>query len=56
MTQATGQPKFPVFAEKKDLFFLKVVDAQIEFFRNDAGAIERLVLYQSGQKIPALKK
>lgn len=56
MTQATGQPKFPVFAEKKDFFFLKVVEAQIEFFRNDAGVVERLVLYQGGQKIPALKK
>lgn len=56
MTQATGQPKFPVFAEKKDFFFLKVVDAQIEFFRNDAGAVERMVLYQSGQKIPAMRK
>lgn len=56
MTQATGQPKFPVFAERKDFFFLKVVDAQVEFFRNAAGEVERLVLYQGGQNIPALKK
>lgn len=56
MTQATGQPKFPVFAEKKDFFFLKVVDAQIEFFRNDAGVVDRMILHQAGQKIPAKKK
>jgi len=37
MTQATGQPKFPMFAEAETKFFLKVVDAQVEFFRNDKG-------------------
>ena len=29
--QATGQPRFPVFAESETSFFLKVVEAQVEF-------------------------
>jgi CubicO group peptidase (beta-lactamase class C family) len=35
-TQITGQPAFPVFASAKDKFFLRVVDAQLDFER-DAG-------------------
>jgi hypothetical protein len=30
--QATGQEKFEIFAESETKFFLKVVDAQLEFF------------------------
>ena len=37
MTQATGQPKFPVFPESETKFFLKVVDAEVEFFPDDKG-------------------
>ncbi len=52
--QATGQPRFELFAEKKDEFFLKVVDAQISFVRDDAGKVTHLVLHQNGlnQKAP----
>jgi len=46
--QATGQPKFPIFAESATKFFLKVVDAQIEFSRDEAGAVTSLTLYQNG--------
>lgn len=56
MTQATGQPKFPIFAERKDFFFLKVVEAQVEFVRNAEGKVEKLILHQGGQQIPAMKK
>jgi hypothetical protein len=49
--QASGQPKFPVFARSETRFFLKVVDAEIEFFKNDAGAISHLVLYQNQQEV-----
>ena len=37
--QATAQPRFEIFAEKQDEFFLKVVDAQISFVRDDAGKV-----------------
>jgi CubicO group peptidase (beta-lactamase class C family) len=48
--QATGQPMFDVFAESETKFFLKVVDAQIEFVRNSEGKVDKLILYQAGQK------
>jgi CubicO group peptidase (beta-lactamase class C family) len=56
MTQATGQPKFPMFAESETKFFLKVVDAQVEFFRNDKGVVTHLVLHQGGQDMKASRK
>jgi CubicO group peptidase (beta-lactamase class C family) len=37
MTQGPGQPKVPIFAESETMFFLKAVDAQIEFFKNEKG-------------------
>lgn len=46
--QATGQPKFVMYAEKTNFFFLKVVDAQIEFFSDTAGNTDHLNLYQNG--------
>ncbi len=51
MSQATGQAKFELFAESETKFFLKVVDAQVEFIRNAAGTFD-MVLYQAGQKVP----
>lgn len=54
--QATGQPRFELFAEKKDEFFLKVVDAQISFGRDDAGKVTHLILHQNGLNQKALKK
>ncbi|MGB8953008.1 MAG: serine hydrolase [Candidatus Aminicenantales bacterium] len=55
MTQATGQQKFEVFPESETQFFLKVVDAQIEFIKDSSGIVTGLVLYQGGQKLPAKK-
>ena len=45
MAQATGQPKFPLFAESETNFFLKVVDAQVEFGKDEKG-VTYLVLHQ----------
>ena len=56
MTQATGQPKFPVFAESETMFFLKVVDAEVEFFKNEKGEVTHLVLHQGGREIKGVKK
>ena len=50
--QATGQPKFPLFAEAETEFFLKVVDAQISFVKDTNGKISSLVLHQGGANIP----
>lgn len=49
MTQATGQPKFPLFAESDTKFFLTVVDAEVEFFRDPTThAVTHLTVYQNG--------
>ena len=50
--QATGQPRFPIFPESPTRFFLKVVDAVIEFQGAEDGTADSLVLYQGGQEIP----
>jgi len=52
-TQATGQPKFEVFAESETRFFLKVVDAQVEFVADEDGKVNKMILYQGGQKMEA---
>lgn len=49
MAQATNQPKVPVFPESQTKFFLKVVDAEVEFFTDDKGQVSYLVLHQGGQ-------
>jgi serine-type D-Ala-D-Ala carboxypeptidase/endopeptidase len=54
--QATGQPRFEVFAEKRDAFFVKVVDAQLTFTRDASGAVTGLVLHQNGMNQPAPKR
>ncbi|NIR42434.1 MAG: DUF3471 domain-containing protein, partial [Gemmatimonadetes bacterium] len=54
--QATGQPRFELFAESETEFFLKVVDAQITFVRGDSGAFDELVLHQGGRDMPGTRK
>jgi len=56
MTQATGQPKFPLFAESETKFFLKVVDAEVEFVKNDKGDVDSLILHQGGRDVKGMKK
>jgi len=48
MTQATGQGKVEVFPESETAFFLKVVDAQITFVKED-GKVTHAILHQGGR-------
>ena len=50
--QATGQPRFEVFAESERDFFFNVVDAQLTFETGKEGPATRVVLHQNGQDIP----
>jgi CubicO group peptidase (beta-lactamase class C family) len=52
-TQATGQAKFELFAESSTKFFLKVVDAQVEFIADETGKINKMILYQGGRSMEA---
>lgn len=51
--QATGQPKFELFAEGERDYFLKVTDAQITFEIDAAGTANQLTLHQLGRHMPA---
>jgi CubicO group peptidase (beta-lactamase class C family) len=49
-----NQGAVPIFAESETLFFLKVVDAQLEFPKDDAqGKASQLTLHQNGRDITA---
>ena len=48
-TKLTGQPKLELFAQSETRFFLKVVDAQVEFFTDASGAVSHLVIHQGGR-------
>ena len=52
---ATGDGKAKLFAEKENYFFLKMTDTQIEFIKNASGKISKLIFYDHGQKLEALK-
>jgi D-alanyl-D-alanine carboxypeptidase len=52
---ATGQPEVELFPESETRFFLKVVDAQVEFVKDASGKVTGLVLNQGGQTMPAKK-
>lgn len=52
MAQATGQPKFEIFPTSPTNFFLKVVEAQVEFTPGADGKMASLTLHQNGQHIP----
>lgn len=53
--QATGQPKFELFAKNEKEFYLKVVNAQVIFTVNNQGAVESLSLLQNGQHLVGKK-
>jgi CubicO group peptidase (beta-lactamase class C family) len=52
ISQATGQEKVPLFADSATTFFLKVVDAEIEFPKEN-GPASQLILHQNGQDMTA---
>lgn len=49
--QLTGQPRFRLFAESDNKFFLKVVAAKLTFNRSADGKIESVTLIQNGNQI-----
>jgi CubicO group peptidase (beta-lactamase class C family) len=53
ISQLSGQGKVPLFAMSETKFFPKVVDAEIEFGKDDKGAVTYLVLHQGGRDMKA---
>ncbi len=56
IAQATGQPRFAIFAEAEGEFFLKEVEAQLSFTKDASGTVTGLVLHQNGAHQPARKR
>ncbi|HSQ20402.1 MAG TPA: DUF3471 domain-containing protein, partial [Blastocatellia bacterium] len=50
MAQATGQPPFELFPSSETKFFLKAIDAQITFVKDEAGKVTHLILHQGGDR------
>jgi CubicO group peptidase (beta-lactamase class C family) len=48
MEQASNERKFPIFPESPNGFFLKIVDARVEFFTTPNGQVSHLVWHQQG--------
>jgi CubicO group peptidase (beta-lactamase class C family) len=48
-----GADKVELFPESETRFFLKVVDAQVDFVKDEAGRVTGLVLHQGGMDLPA---
>jgi len=55
MSQMAGQEKVELFPESETKFFLKVIDAGIEFVKDEGGRVTGFVLDQGGQKMTAKK-
>ncbi len=53
--QATGQAEFEIFPSTETRFYYKVVNAQIEFFKNEDGDFNKIILYQNNQEMPGEK-
>jgi len=53
ISQVSGQGKVPLFATSETKFFPKVVDAEIEFGKDDQGVVTHLVLHQGGRDMKA---
>jgi tetratricopeptide (TPR) repeat protein len=53
--QATGQQKFEIFPTSDYEYYLKVVNAQVSFVRDDSGKITELILHQNGRDISGKK-
>ena len=55
MAAPSGQPKAELYATSATEFFLRVVDAQITFVKNEQGQVTELILHQNGRNMPAKK-
>ncbi len=53
--QATSQAEFEIFPISESKFYYKVINAQIEFSRDENGKVNKLTLYQNGSVLPAKK-
>lgn len=53
--QATGQPRAEIFPMSETKFYAKIVNAQLEFNKDEKGVVTGATLFQNGQQMPAPK-
>jgi len=53
--QMTGQPEFEIHSKADDVFFWKVIAAEIKFVVDKDGKVEKAIHQQSGATIEAKK-
>ena len=53
--QATGQARFPAYAESETRFRLRVVEAAFEFVLNEDGLVEAMSMEQGGRTMRATR-
>lgn len=53
--RATGQEAFEIYPESESKFYMKVVQAQIEFKRDENGKVNEMILFQGGREMPGKK-
>jgi hypothetical protein len=51
-----GQEALQLYPEKKDLFFIKEIDAQVKFTRNEKDEVVSMTLYQGDREMTGKKK
>ena len=54
-TQATGQDQVDIFPKSDNVFYLKVVEAQLTFNKNENGVVVSVTLHQGGQEMVGKK-
>jgi hypothetical protein len=53
--EPTGQEVVKIYPESEDKFFLTIIDAQINFIKDDKGVVTKLVLHQNGKDFEGKK-
>ncbi|MEJ8804355.1 serine hydrolase [Pontibacter sp. H249] len=53
--EAPGQPKFEIFPEGEDKFFVKVAPALVTFEKDEHGNIARMYMHHGGKAMPATR-
>jgi len=53
--QLGDQPRLPIFAESETRFFLRAVDAQLDFVKDDKGVVSYAVMHQNGRDTKAAR-
>lgn len=53
--QATGQGEFEIYPRSENVFYLKVVEAEVTFNINEDGKVVSMTLLQGGQEMTGLK-